>query len=206
MDYRFDHNWFTQNIPNLKFLFRDYQGHPKLKILEIGSFEGMSTTWFLDCVDECQITCIDTWAGGNDHDPNNDEINFENAKQNYEYNISHHPGRVTVMQMSSYDALISLNTQKELFDFVYVDGSHTAIDVNTDLVLSWRLLKIGGIIYCDDYFWGFNQKDFSQFPKLDSVYNSPKLGIDSFVNVYRNKIRPVSGLQNLAMVFIKEEE
>lgn len=204
--YRFEHQWFGQNIPNLQKLFNGYNGEPQLKILEIGSLEGLSTTWFLDNVKNCHVTCIDTWSGGVDHDPNNSEINFQRIKENFDHNVSFHKGRVRQIQSYSYDALLKLYQEQERFDFVFVDGSHTALDVNADLVLSWRLLKPGSLIYCDDYFWGFNDTDLQAFPKLNSVYDSPKLGIDSFVNVYRNKLKPVIGMENVAAVFIKVSE
>jgi hypothetical protein len=33
------------------------------------------------------------------------------------------------------------------------DGSHRARDVLEDAVLSWPLLKVGGIMLFDDYLW-----------------------------------------------------
>ena len=36
------------------------------------------------------------------------------------------------------------------FDLIYVDACHLAVEAMTDLVLSWRLLKPGGILVCDD--------------------------------------------------------
>jgi predicted O-methyltransferase YrrM len=37
------------------------------------------------------------------------------------------------------------------FDFIYVDGSHAGDDVLEDAVLSYRLLKSGGLLVFDDY-------------------------------------------------------
>lgn len=204
--YKFDHNWFGQNIQNLTSLFHGHVGVPKLEILEIGTFEGRSTVWFMDNVPKANITCIDTWKGGVDHDPNNHEINFGTVLANFKYNIEPHKDRVTVITDTSWNSCIELYKQNKLFDLVYVDGSHTAIDVNSDLVLSWKILKVGGLIYCDDYFWGFNAEDLDRAPYLNSVYDSPKLGIDSFVNVYRNKLKPIIGMQNCAAVYIKTSE
>ena len=194
--YKFEHDWFSQNIQNLKKLFDGYNGQPKLKILEIGSLEGRSTTWFLDNVKDCHVTCIDTWKGGKDHDPNNKAINFDRIYENFHHNMSFHPQRYDEMKMTSYDALIELYLEKQKFDFIFVDGSHTAEDVNADLVLSWKLLNFGGLIYCDDYLWGFNEDD-------KTVYDSPKLGIDSFVNVFSSRLKPIYGMTNNAAVYMK---
>ncbi len=198
-NYKFEHDWFSPNIPNLQKLFSGYQGQPKLNILEIGSLEGKSSVWFLDNVKDCVITCIDTWAGGKDHDPNNPEINFDRILSNFHHNMAFHQDRYRMMKMTSYEALIHLYLESKKFDFVFVDGSHTAKDVNCDLVLSWNLLNVGALIYCDDYFWGFNEAD-------KPVFDSPKLGIDSFVNVYGDKIRPIIGMGNNAAIFVKTSE
>lgn len=208
MQYRFKHQWFEQNIQNLTNLFSGYQGNPSMNILEIGSLEGKSTVWFLDNLPNTTITCVDTWKGGADHDPNNHEIDFKEIKENFDYNIQSFPhrDRVTALQMTSYDALIHLYKQDKKFDFIYIDGSHTAIDVNADLVMAWKVLKVNGLIYCDDYLWGFGQENLDRVPYLDFTYDSPKLGIDSWVNVYRNKIRPIIGLQNSAAVYEKVRE
>ena len=186
----------------MKNLFYGF-GDRNFEILELGSLEGKSTCWFLENIPSCKIVCVDTWEGGVDHDKNNHEINFENIKNNFDHNVSQFGDRVEVMQMTTYDAMIQLYLQNRKFDMVYVDASHTAIDVNCDLVMSWKLLKNNALIYCDDYYWGFNQIDLNRVPNLNSVYDSPKLGIDSFVNTYRNRLNPVIGLQNNAAVFVK---
>lgn len=68
----------------------------------------------------------------------------------------------------------------EEFDFIYIDGSHNAIDVLEDAVLSFRLLKNNGIIAFDDYLW--NDEQYS-----DGTY--PKLAIDAFISIYDHKIK-----------------
>jgi hypothetical protein len=69
-------------------------------------------------------------------------------------------------------------------------------------------MSVGGLLYCDDYYWGFNEKHYNNYKKTDTnfVFDSPKLGIDSFVNVYANKLRPVLGLTNISSCFIKVAE
>lgn len=185
--FRWDHDWFSKNIGNLEYIFNSRVNEAPISILEIGAFEGASTSWFLQCVNNSTVTTIDTWLGGADHDPNNPEIDFKKVKQNFDYNMSFFKNRVTVMQSDSYTALTKLIQENKQYDFVFVDGSHTAIDVNLDLILAFKLIKIGGLIYADDYYWGFNDK---------TIYESPKLGIDSFVSVYRDKLHVVNNLTN----------
>ena len=68
---------------------------------------------------------------------------------------------------------------RDYFDFIYIDGGHQGPDVLTDAVLSFRLLKVGGVIVFDDYLWQVGKKD---------LISIPKLAIDSFVNIYSAKI------------------
>ena len=203
--YKFDHDWFSQNINNLSHLLNGHK-ESKINILEIGSFEGRSTVWFLENT-ACNITCIDTWEGGEDHDKENPEIDFATVKENFDHNTKEFEDRVTIVRGNSFKSLVNLQLFNSMkFDMVYVDGSHKAKDVLADLVLSWPMLNPGALIYCDDYYWGFYKDDLVKFPHLDPTYDSPKLGIDAFVSVYRNKIKPLVGLSNNAAVFVKVAE
>lgn len=65
-----------------------------------------------------------------------------------------------------------------MYDFIYIDGSHTAPDVLTDACMAWPLLKRSSILVFDDYLWG---------PPRD-VLHRPKLAIDAFVNIFAEQI------------------
>lgn len=69
------------------------------------------------------------------------------------------------------------------FDFVYVDGSHRARDVLTDGVMSWNLLKYGGVMAFDDDEW----------KRGDDEFGWPRRGIDAFESVFRPELRLVKG-------------
>jgi predicted O-methyltransferase YrrM len=202
--YKFDHDWFSPNVSNLKNLAQGNEQAP-LKILEIGSFEGMSTMFLAEHFPQSQITCVDTWLGSVEH-VGNPEIDFVKAKANFDFNISQFPHRIHPIQGNSFDVLIDLYNKKHKFDLVYVDGAHDAVGVNSDLILSFKLLNLGGLIYCDDYYWGFNEPhNMSEYYK-NFVFDTPKMGIDAFVSVYGNKLKPVLGLTNNAAVFTKVAE
>lgn len=204
--YKFDHNWFAQNVHNLQNLFYDKR-EAEISILEIGAFEGMSTAWFLDNLPNSKVTTIDTWDGGVDHDSS--EIDFKKAKENFEHNMSFHQGRVEAIQGNSFDVLIELYRQCRKYDFIYIDGSHTAADVNSDLILSFRMLNVGGAFYCDDYLWGFNEQNVGKIVRSgrqeNFIFDTPKVGVDAFVSVYGNKLRPIA-IQCVAASFIKVAE
>jgi len=71
------------------------------------------------------------------------------------------------------------NGKKNYFDFIYIDGSHLGPDVLCDAVLSFRLLKVNGVMAFDDYLWPSASKSLTRVPKL---------AIDSFINLYSEKI------------------
>ncbi len=60
-DYRFSEDWFSDiGISHVLPLGNKEEFH----ILEIGSYEGKSTTWFLDNLllsKDSTITCVDPW-------------------------------------------------------------------------------------------------------------------------------------------------
>jgi predicted O-methyltransferase YrrM len=61
------------------------------------------------------------------------------------------------------------------YDFIYIDGDHTAKVVAEDAEASWKLLKPSGILAFDDYRWG---QDLP--PHL-----TPKPAIDEFLDKYK---------------------
>lgn len=207
--YIFSHDWFSGNIPNLTEIANHWRvARPSpFSILEIGSFEGKSTVWLGTHFKPTEIVCIDTWQGGADHVGTG--INFEEIRSHFLHNTSmlFQIGiRVEDIVADSYTGLIQLNAQNRLFDFIYVDGSHTAKDVLQDLVLSYPLLKPGGIIYCDDYLWGYNDAIINT-PKKPNPLDTPKLGIDAFANVYRASIAmpPMVDSNGIAFMRVRDE-
>jgi predicted O-methyltransferase YrrM len=60
------------------------------------------------------------------------------------------------------------------FDFIYIDGDHTADQVWKDGAKGWKYLKQGGILAFDDYEW-----DAGKGPQ-----HNPKQGIDTFLEVH----------------------
>ena len=102
--------------------------------------------------------------------------------------------KVTTCRGRSRTELLKLAASGVSADFVYVDGSHEALDVLEDAVISFCLLKIGGIMIFDDYNW--NSRAALANPLLH-----PKPAIDAFVNnnLSRLYIIPEQPLYQLVM-------
>ena len=67
----FTEDYFSQNIPSWDALFSVWE--PK-RILEIGSFEGRSTSYWIERLKDepsGEIHCVDTWLGGEEHNEEN---------------------------------------------------------------------------------------------------------------------------------------
>lgn len=173
----FHADWFSHNVPHIEKYLSHLKGKPYVEGLEIGCWEGRSSLWFLLNIltgTGANLTCVDSFQG-----------NPENKLEGYERDVEDIfvenmrlagvSDRVHLKRQISNVALKFLHTAN--FDFIYVDGSHNPKDVLTDLVLSWLLLKSGGIMIMDDY----------QFcdPRVGS---EPKPAIDAFYNIFKKDL------------------
>jgi predicted O-methyltransferase YrrM len=128
----FTTDWFSPNIPQWKSLFDAMAWDPDQPktVIEIGSFEGRSTLWILEHLlrhPDSRIHCIDTFAGGMEHDAGHTEGLYDRFRAN----LATAPGerKALVHREPSGKALIRLAAEGVLCDFAYVDGSHQAPDV-----------------------------------------------------------------------------
>lgn len=165
MSYSFSTDWHSMWTGEWKEDLADLVGKP-INVLEVGSFEGRSACWLLDNIltnPNSRITCVDTF----------ERSDYEVFRANI--NDSGHAEKVLVMIGRSEDALINIRYITTEFDLIYVDGSHDSRDVIKDLILSFDLLKKGGIMIMDDY-------------EIVDPLPSPKEAIDAFLSIYRDDI------------------
>ena len=80
--------------------------------------------------------------------------------------------RVTHFKGDSAFVLIDLIRQNKTYDFIYVDGSHKAIDCFADCLMSWQMLNLNGIMAIDDYLY--------KISLVDEFENVQK-GVDHFL-------------------------
>jgi predicted O-methyltransferase YrrM len=139
-------------------------------ILEIGSHEGRSSCWMLKNMlsESGTMTCVDI---------------FENSElaARFRNNINEVKGSnqtVEIMADTSYYSLGQLITQRRLYDFIYIDGDHSATGVLTDATMAFGLLAPNGIILFDDY----------MFDQVPNHHDRPKMSLDAFINMFINEI------------------
>jgi len=172
-------NW-TDDVPKGTRQSFDYALSllkPKSKILEIGVFAGTSIAEILKQVPESTATVIDSWTDYYEHDnllgADTPALKASESEKLFYKNTSLFSNRIKVLKGRSSDKLLELLKLNETFHFIYVDASHKCMDVFMDAMISWKLLKIGGIMVFDDY--RFNKGD---------ILNSPYEAIEQFKRNY----------------------
>jgi predicted O-methyltransferase YrrM len=175
----FSVDWHSHNIPHWRAILERYVGQPGVRALEIGSFEGRSTVWLLENIlthETAHIDCIDTFEGSFEHRG----IDLENLHVRFLMNISPYRDKVSVYIGTSQEILRDRWLTLGPYDLIYIDGSHKAADVLEDAVLSFRLLKIGGLMIFDDYAWNGGGP---------TEFDNPKRGVDAFYHAYANQLK-----------------
>jgi predicted O-methyltransferase YrrM len=158
----FTADWHSSRIPLWEEHLCEFVGKP-VRFLEIGSHEGRSAVWLLQNVlthAESTLTCIDPWPQ-------------DTAERRFDANIAEtgQGDQLLKIKSTSFSALKEL---KPPFDFIYVDGSHEARHVIEGAVLSFRLLRSGGILIFDDYWWRAK----------GAIRQPPKPAIDCFLELW----------------------
>lgn len=146
-------------------------------ILEVGAWEGECTTWMARAWPASRITCVDTWRGGEEHDA----AGMEAVKQRFDANVAEFGDRVVPIQDTSRRALAQLAARGQVYDLIYIDGSHHSADVLTDAVLAFSLAKVGALIVFDDYGW-------IHFRDPAMAHHNPKQAIETFLFCFRDEV------------------
>ena len=161
----FTEDWFSHNVPNFETCM---SALPSGKLfLEIGAFEGRATCWLLEngLSDKGSIVCVDPFSGSLEHGG----IDMQAVEARFWSNTAQSRKNtqvVSLMKKTSYEALAEMVGYKYAFDFIYVDGVHSAEGALTDACMAWGLLKQGGVMLFDDYLY---------------PHEPTKVGVDSFL-------------------------
>ena len=174
----FSQDWFSHHIPRWNIWLSKFVGQPNLNFMEIGSYEGRSCLWLLENVltdPSSKITCLDWFWDQAYH-----QKNGKSLEDSFHENLHGYLDRISVYCGRSFDSLLKLQNKQIIYDFIYIDGSHEQIDVLNDMMLSFQLLKVGGLMVMDDYHY-----------KTQGMKEDPSIAIDAFLNVYNKKIKVI---------------
>jgi len=200
VDKRFNYlgmyNW-TNDLPsncNSKQIFEDileYFNTKKInkpRILEIGTYVGVSLIKIMEKIPESMGTVIDMWSDYTEFCNNSQVEMLSNMKSNNTENVFYNnikiaglSDRVKTIKGKSSEVLFDFLKNDTMFDLIYVDGSHTLLDSYIDIMLSWKILNKGGILIIDDV--PYNK---------ESVLDSPYYGVLKFLNEYRDEMNNLS--------------
>jgi len=183
--YVFIKSWFFWHASDWENHLKELKGKPNIHALEIGSYEGFSAIWQLENIltdPTSTITCIDIF----------DEKVIE---ERFDRNIKATGVAYKVKKLKGSSEIMLRRLNLEQYDYVYIDGSHLPKWVLSDAVLSWDLLKKGGLMIFDDYRliedkpkeYGRTKIDFIDnylWRKRTRYTNNPEPAIDAFLKIY----------------------
>lgn len=115
-------------------------------IVEIGSFQGESTTIFSENFKNSKIFAVDVWT--NNYEMNSNANNPVDVENNFNI-ITKEYSNIIKIKMSSekFSNIIADNS----IDFVYIDGDHSYEGVTLDITKWKNKVKKGGYIGGHDY-------------------------------------------------------
>jgi len=128
--------------------------HPtsEMRMIEIGSYIGESTTIFADNFKE--VISVDPYVDGYDKsDISTADVYapFNEVYTEFLRNTIHYPNIKSIRETSE-NALKVLREEK--WDLVYIDGAHTLEGVHFDILHYKDVIKEGGFLCGHDYGWG----------------------------------------------------
>jgi len=147
---RIKEDWFSNNINTLDFFFTGINLYnKKINMLEIGSYEGNSSVFFLKYFPNLNLTCVDTFEGSIEQE----NKNFNKVYENFKFNVSEYENRLKIVKDTSDNFFQSSSIS--FYDLIYIDGSHYYKDVLNDAKNSYKLLNKNGYLIFDDFMWNF---------------------------------------------------
>jgi len=186
-------DWTSWHFPTWMTLLVPFR-HRQARMLEIGSWEGRSALFFLNYLPQMKLTCVDTFAGGQEHQEAaakspEDALLLRTVEDRFDANTGAFSDRLEKIKASSSDALIELGLSGRRFDIAYIDGGHRAREVYADSALCWPLMAPGGLVILDDYLWA----------EMPDPMDNPKPGIDAFLKSIEGQYRIVHNDYQIAI-------
>jgi predicted O-methyltransferase YrrM len=169
-------NWFNitakDNFDTL--LPKKMRSNSSIKALQIGAYTGDATEWIANNT-KWELDDVDTWQGS--QEDAHEQIDFTKVESVYD---SRHKDNKSIRKwkMTSDCFFYEYYQQSDEYDFIYIDGDHTASQTVKDGLNAFQLLKPGGIIAFDDYTWASGK----------GSYYDPAPGVDAFHHICKDLI------------------
>lgn len=177
-------NWHERHVANWRRVLAPMlalQGSTPLHILEVGSYAGHSSAWFVAELlghPESTLICCDSWHA----DATNPSLVATVGQAFVEFRerieATGRVAQVEVRRGTSQWVLPELLVERKRLDLCYIDGSHEARDVLFDSALAVEMLLPGGVIIWDDYRW-----------RGGIGVHAPRMAIDAVLAVHGTRLR-----------------
>jgi predicted O-methyltransferase YrrM len=178
-------------------------GEPKT-VIELGVYQGYFTFNMTHTLapnnPEYKHYAIDPYTSS----PDLDDSVIEQAYQYFLHNkrVSPQAHHIELIRDTSWNGMIQLLNRGVKADLIYVDGDHRAGSVLEDMVLGFKLLKVGGVMLCDDSVsWCWTEKN-----GVKPLNDSPRLAVDSFIQCNWGKVEVMILPNGYQSAFIKRGE
>ena len=147
----------------------------KFDYLEVGCYEGLSSFYVLSEYKSVNAFFLDIWDMPN---PNSKTLshNFGLIEKAFDQNLSGFDFKK--MKNDSVISMRKLLKENVHFDFIYIDGSHNGEDILSDAIEAFKILKVNGLMFFDD----FLQHD-------DNRILQSYVGIDKFLSLYSDYLK-----------------
>lgn len=155
---KLSNDWFSKNVPFWLSIIEEYGLHERqIAALEIGSWEGLSSYFILNSMPSAQLTCVDTWRGADEHQDSRVVLSdvVAQIENTFDRNTVGFASRLTKYKGTSFSFFNQSDALPDRYDFIYIDGSHYCDDVIIDAIKCFEMLKVGGVMIFDDYFWRY---------------------------------------------------
>ena len=149
-----------------------------VRCLQIGVYTGDASLWLWDNLlrnSNALLVDVDTWQGSDEPDPQATDWRAVEALYDARTLGARESGKIVKYKGSS-DSFFKGNDQS--FDFIYIDGDHSAHQVLKDAVAGYECLNPGGVIAFDDYLWTSSLGPLHQ----------PAMAVDAFRAIYADRV------------------
>jgi len=168
-------HYFERNVP-----------HVPLRVLQIGTYTGDATEWLLNNREVEHIFDVDTWAGS--HEEAHTSIDFKSVEEYYDSRFKDNK-QVIKCKMTSDEAFTWDVINYHTYNFIYIDGDHTALQTCLDALNAFRLLEVGGVMAFDDYLWHMDNPSYA-------IEDTPVHGVEAALKVFGSRAEVIeSGYQ-----------
>lgn len=157
--------YFQKNLPQLS--------GQQISALQIGAYTGDATVWMFENFllhPNSILTDVDTWRGSAEAIHNS--FDWDDVEATYDDKTHHYSsaGKLIKFRGTSDDFFSASSFLNRKYDFIYVDGDHTARGVLKDGINALESCAKGGIVAFDDYTWKSGRgSTYDPGPAIDAL-------------------------------------